>query len=268
MLSYLVPGQLRPDARQRHLVAGIQRFEWEETPGELMALLLEDALIKEYQPRHNERQKDYRERRYLLLTADCFPACLVVEEPGGRAGTLFGPFKDEYFAAELRALLTDAFKLRACMDREPHRHSARYDLGQCLGPCRGLVDAGEYGMVVRRVREFLEGDAGWVCAELGAAMAEASDCLQFERAAALRDSIGFCERFAARQRFFHEFEGEAFVVDEPRAGLRYEFCRGALAAATLGTGEPVAIPNQLRTQESDRRLLLDRANVVYAWLRA
>ena len=268
MLSYLTPGNLLPDARMRILVSAIEACEWRETAGELMALMLEDSLIKQHNPRHNDRQKDYRERRWLLLTDDPFPACLVVEEPGGMSGTVFGPFKDEYFARALRTLLTDTFGLRACTDPQPFRHSPRFDLGQCLAPCRGLVTPSDYGVVVGRVREFLQGDSAWANQRLGSQMTEASEHFQFERAAALRDQIEFCDRFAARQRFFNRFESAGFVTDEPMWGLRYEFSRGSLVRVTDRSGAAAEVPLELRQPVEDRRLLLDRANVVYGWRRA
>lgn len=265
MLSYLHPGNLRPDARLRHLAQAITAFEWKETQGELLALLLEDALIKKLNPRHNERQKDYRERAYVLLTDDLFPALLVAGGESRRAGTLYGPFKDEYFARELVQLLTDALALRACTDAEPWRRSARYDLGQCPGPCRGAITAEDYALRVRAARAFFDGDAGPLRRRLEAKMADASDHLRFEEAAALRDALEFAGRFAERQRFFREFESAWFSVQEERAGVVYTFTHGSLSRLQR-CGEPVAPPPELRERVEDRRFLLDRANVVYAWL--
>ncbi len=268
MLSYLTPAQLQPDARHRHLVTAIQDFDFVSTVGELMALLLEDTLIKQFSPRHNERQKDYRERTTLLLTDDPFPTCLVGEASSTRSGTEFGPFKDEYFVRDLKNILTDIIGLRACADREPFRHSARFDLGQCLGPCRGAVSHDDYGQVVARARGFLEGEEEWVSARLSEMMAEASQDLQFEKAASLRDLLGFCERFASRQRFFRQFEAGETSVEEPENRLSYRLVRGALVEVSGPDGGSGTVPAELRTEPSDRRFLLDRANIVYAWLRA
>lgn len=265
MLSYLVPVAARPDARTRNLVSGIDRFEWQETTGELMALLLEDALIKRFEPRHNERQKDYRERMYLLLTDDAFPACVVTDGCSGRAGTLWGPFKDEYFCRDLRAILTDDLGLRACTDAEPVRKSARYDLGQCPGPCRGAISAEQYGSTVSAVRAFLEGDATGVVATLAAKMDEASAALQFERAALLRDRLEFCGRFATRQRFFRQFREGRLVVRDAAAGLIFDFDQGTIARASARTGELVHVPPELVHPPADPRAFLDRANILYAW---
>ena len=266
MLSYLTPGQARLDGRKRHLASAINDFAWRETAGELLALLLEDALIKQLDPRHNERQKDYRERRYLLLTHDAFPTCLVVEGETPRGGTLFGPFKDEYFVQDLITLITDHSGLRACHDAEPFRRSPRYDLGQCPAPCRGAITEDAYAALVAQMRDFLTGDSSWFEVTLEGAMQQASEALRFEEAAALRDQLEFCRRFAARQRFFHRFATETIVVEEPARGLRYQLRAGALAGLTTRHGVPLQVPGELAAPPCDRRFFLDRANLIYAWI--
>jgi len=266
MLSYLTPAQTRLDGRKRHLVSAIDGFAWRTTAGELLALLLEDALIKQFDPRHNERQKDYRERRYLLLTDDAFPTCLVVEGETPRGGTLFGPFKDEYFVQDLIALITDRSGMRACHDAEPFRRSPRYDLGQCKAPCRGAITKAAYAAVAVHARNLLLGDSSWFEAALEKEMQAASDALRFEEAAALRDHLEFCKRFAARQRFFHRFATEPMVVEEQGHGLQYHLNSGALMGVTTRDGAALRVPRELAAQPCDRRFFLDRANLVYAWM--
>lgn len=259
MLSYLAAGRAGPESRQRHLVSAIAGFDWRETPGELLALLLEDALIKRFNPRHNERQRDYLERRYVLLTDDAFRACLVVESEPTRPGALFGPFTDEYFARDLVALITQHFGLRACTDREPYRRSARFDLGTCPGPCRGAITPAGYQAIAARVRAFLDGDDGWITAHLEQAMAQAAEELRFEEAAALRDERDFCVRFASRQRFYRRFRLGVMTVPEPGRGLIYLFEGGELVAIDTSAGDTLAIPAELSLPLSDERFLLDRA---------
>lgn len=266
MLSYLAPRAAAPESHIRHLAHGIAAFAWRPAAGELLALLLEDALIKRLEPRHNERQRDYRERRYLLLTSDAYPACLVVEAAPPRPGTLFGPFKDQYFVAELIELVREAFGLRACTDRDPFRRNARYDLGQCPGPCRGAVTRDAYGEAASRARAFLGGDETWVAARLAASMSAAAEELRFEDAAGLREQLAFVARFCARQRFVTAFREGAFTVDEPRFGLTYHFERGALAELRAAGGEALEVPPELREPPCDPRFALDRANLVREWL--
>jgi excinuclease ABC subunit C len=260
MLSYLAPAGTSADRRMRHLSFAIRNFRFRETGADLLALLLEDALIKQLQPRHNVRQREDRERRYLLLTGDAFAACLVVEGPGSRAGTLFGPFKDQYFVERLIALLVDEFGLRACRDVEPFRRSARYDLGLCPGPCRGAITAGDYAMRTALAREFLEGDEAWLVARLNASIERLSESLEYERAAATLERRAFAERFAARQRFFRCWR-DRIVVEEASSQYTYTFEGGRLAHLRAGAAS-LAIPAELTIVQSETALL-DRAMIVY-----
>lgn len=265
MLSYLGPSATRHDSRIRNLVFAIESFEWQSTAGELMALLIEDARIKQLEPRYNERQRDYRERMYLLLTGDAFPACVVTNGDPHRGGRLWGPFKDEYFCRDLKLILTEEFGLRSCTDPTPYRRSARYDLGQCPGPCRDAVTPASYAANASAVRAFLDGDCARAVAGLERKMAEASASLDFERAALLRDRMAFCGRFAARQRFFREFREGPMAVTDSSAGLTLEFEQGMLQRIHKA-GEPdLPVPADLSQPLADPRILLDRANILYAW---
>jgi excinuclease ABC subunit C len=266
MLSYLAPSQTDNRSRRRHLAFSIRAFEYRETAGELAALLLEDALIKQLRPRHNVRQRDYLERRYLLLTNDPFPTCIVVERDLARPGKLYGPFKDQYFVADLIALITDEFGLRACQDRQPFRKSARFDLGVCRAPCRDAVSIAEYSEITCRVRAFLDGEERWIVGRLTAAMECAAEALRFERAAEAKERLALCRRFTGRQRFIRAFRESAIPATEPRFGLAYRFERGALVKLTHQAGILLPIPEELAHSPEDARFALDRANLVHSWL--
>jgi excinuclease ABC subunit C len=261
MLSYLAPANAAPESRMRLLAASLRGFRYRETGSDLLALLLEDALIKQHQPRHNTRQREDRERRYLLVTNDAFPALLTVEAPAARPGTLFGPFKDEYFVAELIALLVEEFGLRACRDADPYRRSARYDLGLCPAPCRGAIAPAAYAERVKRARAFLDGDDGWLRAVVDDAIDRASNALEYERAAVLVERRAFVSRFAARQRFFREWRTQRLGVEEASSGHRFWFEGGRLVELRDGEGEPAPVPPELTSGGSDAALL-DRAMIV------
>ncbi len=183
-----------------------------------------------------------------------------------RAGTLFGPFKDEYFVAELVGLITDEFGLRACQDRHPFRRSARFDLGVCPGPCRDAITVPDYGSIAERARSFLGGDEAWIVGRLASEMERASEELRFERAARARERLAFCRRFAARQRFIGEFRTGTTFVREPAFGLTYRFEQGLVSEVTAEAGVASDLPPELTGRVEDQRFMLDRANLVYAWL--
>jgi excinuclease ABC subunit C len=255
MLSYLVPGQTEHRSRMRRLAFALHGFRYRQTEGELLAILLEDALIKELQPRHNERSRDFRERRFLQLTAQLGLAFLAVAEAGASGEHLYGPFKDRYFVADLVELLKDVFGLAPGAGRRPGASTA--------GLRCGLDDDERIG----HVRAFLGGDVELAEVRLAASLDRACERLEFERAALLRDRLAFCRRFAARQRFIAQFRDGGMQVDEQGSGLRHRFDRGAVTEVLRGETS-LDVPAELRGPVCDARFLVDRANAVYAWLQA
>ena len=266
MLSHLAAHQTDPASRNRHLAFSIHDFEVTVAAGELAALLLEDALIKQLRPRANTRQLDYAENCYVLLTTGDYPTCRIVESNERGAGELFGPFRDRHFAADLLAIIHRYFGLRACADRAPFRRSARYDLGSCSGPCRDAITPEAYAIIVGRVEAFLRGEGAWIAGTLAETIGSAAGRLAFEEAAVLRDTSAFCRRFTRRQRFAEAFKhGRVEVVERGTAGRSYRFERGAVARIEAG-GQAVAVPQELSQPPADERFLLDRAHLVYDWL--
>ncbi len=271
MLSYLAPGQTARDSRIRHLAHAIRGFEYRETQSELLALLLEDALIKQLDPPANTRQRDYRERVYLLLTDDPFPALRVVDGLGPNGGELYGPVKDRFFAGRLVELLRDRFRLRHCTDPVPHRRSSAFDLGLCRGPCRGVVTESAYGEGVDRARRFLGGEGTWLEAQISNEMAERAARYEFEAAAALRETLDFVCRFKRRQRFASRFLEKLLEVRDAGGGGRgpwsFRFRRGELESIESPDGGPtLSIPPELGEPVTDSRWMLDRAEIVFHWL--
>lgn len=269
MLSYFAAGRSGLERRLREMVFSVRGFALHETPTELLALLLEDALIKRERPRYNVRQQEYAQYCYLLLTDDRYPALRVVDGEGS-SGTLFGPFRDRYLAAEILGIVRRHFHLRSCADPEPFQRSLNYDLGFCLGPCRGGVAPEGYGEVVDRVVCFLNGEVQWIAEALEGLMASLAETQQYEKAAEVREELSFCENFAARQRFIHQFKTRNLEVNEEgEEQVDYRFERGNLVSSSVTSGgvrRDHAVPDLLSEPLTDERFLLDRANLVYTWL--
>jgi excinuclease UvrABC nuclease subunit len=289
MGSYFGPDPLVKEPNLGRLVAGIQGFAWWQTRSELLALLLEDVLIKEHLPAFNTRQREFQENRYLELTDDEFPACLIVEHArdfGARG--VFGPLKDKYFAATLRDILHETLGIRTCREPEPVSHCLEHDIGRCAGPCRGAIGPEKYGELVSVARDFLRGDARAVLDRLVEMRERAAARRSYEEAARLRDAIDLCRRFEAQQRFVRRFADGDCTVRCDEDGIEYRFAKGALIAprpvvSDRGTSAHDATPGRAgfdadgagrravaalrRSPSADRRFLADRARIVGAWVR-
>ncbi len=229
VLSYFRQDPLTGDSHIGQLVTSVRSFAWWQTRSELLALLLEDVLIKEHLPPLNTRQREIEENRYLEITVDEFPALLIVDhDPDFATREVFGPFKDKHFARLLRDILHEVLGTRTCRESAPTRKCLEYDLGQCSGPCRGKVGTSDYAQRVARTRSFLRGNAEIVVAWLTEAQERAATAQRFEEAARLRDAVGTCRRFAEHQRFADRFAAGDCRLPDAENEIEYLFERGAL----------------------------------------
>jgi excinuclease ABC subunit C len=270
MLSYFRPSEVGPGSRMRHMSFAIDGFEFRETGSELLALLLEDTLIKRERPPHNKRQREHEEHRYLVLTDDRYPTCRIVAHPGEATGTAFGPFGDRRVATTALDVIHRHFQLRSCVDREPFRESANFELGFCAGPCRDLISVAGYAEVAGRVADFLGGDDGWITEKLEREMEACAAALDYEQAAVRRKQLEAAAGFCRRQRFIRDFRTRDLVVGDAAAGLQYHFARGNLVEVLDGDNEQrtLDVAPELLDPLTEIEPLIDRANLVDSWLAA
>lgn len=190
-------------ARIARMVSLIADIAVTVTGTEVEALLLESNLIKALQPRFNVLLRDDKSYPYLLLTVqDTFPRLAFHRGSRKGPGRFFGPYPSASAVRETLQLLQKLFPVRQCPDRF-FRHRSRpclqYQIKRCSGPCVGLIDADAYAQDVASTSRFLEGRAGDVMNELIAAMEQAADALEFERAAVLRERIVMLRQIQQRQ---------------------------------------------------------------------
>ena len=212
---------------QRMVEQLVADFDWLECDSEVDALLQENRLIKDIQPRFNERMKDDKSFPYLQITADeDFPRVSLTREPRIKGVKLYGPFVS---VAELRAalpLMQRVFKFRTCnLDilesddaRRRYRPCILHNIRQCTGPCAALVSREAYATQIAHLRQFLESKASQVRREVAAAMKEAAGRLDFERAAILRDELRALEGLQKRGLVGEDLQPEVFFID-PAEGL-------------------------------------------------
>jgi excinuclease ABC subunit C len=179
--------------RLRLMVSHTASMEVITTHTEAEALLLEANLIKRLKPRFNIVLRDDKSYPWLMLTEDhAFPQLVKHRGAQGRRGTLWGPFASAWAVNQTLTALERVFLLRSCADTvfaNRSRPCLLHQIKRCSAPCVGRIDAAEYGQAVAQAKAFLSGKAASVQRELSAEMEQASEKLEFERAAALRDRI-------------------------------------------------------------------------------
>lgn len=187
------------------MVSKVARFEYIVVDSEMEALVLECNLIKEHRPKYNTMLKDDKHYPYIRVTVqEPFPRVLFARTRGKDKAKYFGPYTSGQAVKDTLDLLKKTYQIRNCNLSLPKEKSSRpclyYHMGQCKAPCRGEISQEEYGQAIEQVLAFLGGNLSPITKRLERLMKEASENLEFERAAEYRDLLNSVKRMAERQK--------------------------------------------------------------------
>ncbi len=192
------------DPKVRSMVSQIEEFEYITTGSEMEALILECNLIKKHNPKYNVLLRDDKTYPYIKITADeTYPRVIktrIVKKDGGK---YFGPYSDAGAVNQIVDLLNQVYALKKCSARvfpKGFRACLNYHIHQCDGICQGSVSPEEYKKKVELAADFLKGKTKGMLDDLHQQMMEASERLDFERAAELRDYIAAAKALSEKQR--------------------------------------------------------------------
>jgi excinuclease ABC subunit C len=283
-----------PEEKGGRILRDADHIEWEYTPSEFAALLEELRLIKRFRPRFNVAMKrDGRNYCFIKVTRGPAPKLVVVRGPGQDDSAIYyGPFMGAMGVAEAVRELSDVLGLRDCAANQPMHFAdqselfdifprtpgcIRFEVKKCLGPCVGGCSVQQYDERVGLARAFLDGADDGPIEILRRDMEAASERLEFERAATLRDKLKRLQALRgqfARLRFAVEtlsfvytvpgFEGDDRVYLIRRGRVRAEHARPhtvADAAGLMGSisdvfGVTEPVTSQIPTHEIDELLLI------------
>ena len=240
--NYFTGEDARPSVR--YLTPKIRGLEWIVTANETEALILEDNLIKKFKPHYNIRLRDDKSFVSLVLTAgEKYPRLYV-----GRSRTtpekdslIFGPYPSADSARQALKLIRKIFPFRTCKTsqfRNRARPCLNYEIGLCLGPCAGKVGEAEYARIVREVRFILSGKGEELVGKLTREMQEASQGLNYEKAALLRDRVQALEKILIRQRLSSPHLSDRDVIGFHREGNLAVVVVFSVRGGKLGKSEP------------------------------
>ncbi len=201
--SYFLDDKLA-DAKTGSMLYEARDVQYIAVANEKEALGLENNLIKEHKPRFNVLLRDDKTYPYIKITGERWPRVYVTRRLKKDGSTYFGPYFPGNLAHRLVRFIRRWFKVPSCrvdLTRFHARPCLEYHIKRCLGPCvEGLTSGDEYGQAVADVRAFLEGRHGELTRTLRERMLAASEAMEFERAARLRDLCSTVEEMQQRQR--------------------------------------------------------------------
>jgi excinuclease ABC subunit C len=222
--------------RTAAMVTAAETVEWIQVRNEVDALMLENELIKRYQPRFNVRLRDDKSYPFLAVTMeDEWPRPMVMRGRKRKGVRYFGPYGHAYAIRETLDLLLRTFPVRTCSDNKFKRHqqSGRpcllFHIEKCTGPCVGEIDKADYDRLVGELLEFLDGDTEPVVRRLDQQMRESADNLEFERAARLRDRLTSVRKAIEKRQMVADRNEDLDVIgiadDDLEAAVQVFFVR-------------------------------------------
>lgn len=248
------------------MVSRIASIEVSITRTETEALLLENEWIKALSPRYNINLRDDKSYPWIRLTShQDFPRIGFYRGGRSRPGEYFGPYSS---AGAVRETLNQVYRLfgvRQCTDSvfaNRSRPCLQYQIKRCSAPCVGYIDSYDYARDVEAARAFLEGENDVVLEHLGERMREASEALDFEAAAVLRDRI----------RAIRKIQSEQYVTDGAEdldvLALALEGNAAAVQAVEFRAGRNVGgrtfFPSNVDPEAGESRLMAQFLGQYYA----
>src|SRR5437762_4428748 len=227
--SYFQPAT-KLDYKKAPLRDCVVDFDFLQTENEVEALLAENRLIKDIQPKFNARLLDDKTYPYLMVTLeDDFPGVYVTREPRTKGVKLYGPFTSVHSLKDAVTHLQKAFQFRTChldireddTTKRFFRPCLLYAINQCTAPCADKISRETYGEDVKRLIRFLQGERKGILRELEREMSVASEQRQYELAAKIRDELKALQSLGARAKKGDEtyWQPEAFVASPKEAIL-------------------------------------------------
>ena len=193
------------DPKTQVLVSKISDMEWIITDSEVEALLLENNLIKEHTPRYNVMLKDDKSYPYICISNETFPRVFKTRNVVQDGSSYYGPYTQASHVNSLLKAIYKIFTIRTCRKKiqdggnrgdEP---CLQYHLGNCQAPCIGGISREDYHKIIDEIIRFLNGNTRPVIQRLTAEMDTASENMEFEVAAKIRDRLQVLRKYTNNQ---------------------------------------------------------------------
>ena len=228
---------------------------------EFEALMLENTLIKEHQPRYNIRLRDDKSFPWIRIRNEHFPRVEGMRNPEDDGAEYYGPFTSAKSMRTLLHLVRGMYQLRSCnYDLSPQniakgkfKRCLEYHIGNCKGPCEGLQDEAEYVTNVDQVRQIVKGRIGGIVRALKQDMHQQAEMLAFEKAESTRLKLERLEKFHSRSVVVNMDLGDVdvFGLSGDTSTLCVNYMRVVEGAIVHG----ITIELKRRLEESEQELL-------------
>ncbi|MBP6392550.1 MAG: excinuclease ABC subunit UvrC [Flavobacteriales bacterium] len=250
-----------PNGKTAALVRHIADLRTLVVNSEFEALLLENTLIKEHQPRYNILLRDDKSFPWIRIRNEHFPRVEGMRNPEDDGSTYYGPFTSAKSMRTLLQLMRGMYQLRSCnydlsprnIEKGKFKRCLEYHIGNCKGPCEGLQEEVEYDSNVDQVRQMAKGRISGLVRTLKQQMAQQAEALAFEEAESTRMKIERLEKFHSRGVVVNMDVGDMDVFG--LAGDASMTCVNYLRVVEGAIVHGVTIEMKRRLEETEQELL-------------
>ncbi len=192
--------------KTHELVQRIQRIEFTIVDSEQDAFLLENSLIKQFQPRYNINLKDDKSYPYIIIKKEPFPRIFLTRKKINDGSEYLGPFTSAGKVRELLSFIRQYIPLRTCklpltknnIEKHKFKVCLEYHLGNCKGPCENLQSEEDYAEGLQQVRQLLKGNLSPIIQRYKKQMADYATALEFERAEQVKKKLDHLETYQSK----------------------------------------------------------------------
>jgi len=214
------------DYKTYELVQRIHHIETTIVDSETDAFLLENSLIKQFQPKFNINLKDDKSYPYIIITKEDFPRVFLTRKKIHDGSEYLGPYTSVGKVRELLDFIRQNIQLRTCklnltpqnVKRGKFKVCLEYHLGNCKGPCEGLQTPEDYAEGLVQLKNMLKGNLSPVIQHFRKEMKEAAEGLKFEKADALRKKIEHIQQYQSRSAIVNDKLGNIDVFSMVKEG--------------------------------------------------
>ncbi len=247
--------------KTHELVQRIRRIEFTIVDSEQDAFLLENSLIKEYQPRYNINLKDDKTYPYIVIKKEPFPRIFLTRKKINDGSEYLGPFTSAGKVRDLISFIKQYVPLRTCklnlsdanIQKGKFKVCLEYHLGNCKGPCEGLQTREDYDEGLQQLRNILKGNLGSVINHFKADMQQQAQNLAFEKADETRKKIEHLESYRAKSVIVssHLSNIDVFSIlkDDDKAYVNYLMVQNGTIVQTH------TVPLETKLEESEEEVL-------------
>lgn len=226
------------------LVKRVHRIEFTIVDSEQDAFLLENSLIKQFQPRFNINLKDDKSYPYIVIKNEPFPRIFLTRNRINDGSQYLGPFTSVGRVRELLSFIKEFFPLRTCklnlteqnILKKKFKVCLEYHLGNCKGPCEGLQSKEDYEEGLQQIKQMIKGNLGPVIQRYKEEMKYYSEQLQFEKAAMIKKKIEGLESYQARSvvvsQSFNDLDVFSILREKDSAYINYLMVQNGIISQT------------------------------------